>query len=85
VEFALLAEHDRFAAAHELDGRYHLAKLINWAFADPGLIHEEHREVRATLFRPDARAVTTDLVAEAAALWQRALAKGLIPQKNGAN
>lgn len=63
---------------------YAAAKQAAAAYHDPERIWTEHERHRSAVLAP-TQAVTPDLVTQAAALWQRALAKGIIPPQSGAN
>ncbi len=52
MEYALLAEHERLEGIAEIDGRYHLAKLVSNGFAEPERIWEEHQRWRSSLTAP---------------------------------
>ncbi len=76
LAYTELLDWERLERAREMDGRYHLAKLICWATWDGQKLHDEHAEWRNSLLTP---AVTTpDLWAAAKALHEKARAKGWV-------
>jgi len=52
LAYVQLQEMDRLTDAAAIDARYHQAKLMAAAFAEPDRIWEEHEQVRTVLLRP---------------------------------
>lgn len=75
-----MAESDRLEHAREMDGRYHLAKLVSNALNDPQLIWDEHQEFRLELLtaaQPDRPQPTPDW-AKVQAIHRRLVESGIV-------
>jgi hypothetical protein len=79
-------ESEHLEAAHEIDSRYHEAKLTAAAFNDPERIWSEHEQVRAAILtgaQPKPEMSQADWMARVAAIDRKMRNAGLVPPRSG--
>jgi hypothetical protein len=80
-------ESERLEAAQEMDGKYHLAKLIARAFNDPESLWREHEEIRQAMLaphQPEPPRGGLPPMEQIVAIHQKMLKAGLIQPTSGA-